>query len=137
MSRQRSALGANLFDFQDFVVYGFSIMKFKLPPAPWTADDLGDDDWCVIDGTGRYVRGLERLPEPIAKHIALCRNAMDVQHRRGWAAVAGDSEGKWVARKEAGDGHRVIDILGEKSDFDDPFTAIVEADKWYKENVEP
>ncbi len=70
-----------------------------------------------------------------AEFTALARNAFDVMMRRGWyaipvcdcwEAVAGAKERHWLW----------IGGAGARPIAKDPFTALVEADKWYKEHVE-
>ena len=66
-----------------------------------------------------------------AEFIALARNAFDVMMRRGWWASfdGGLHPEKWsVHGKGSG-------FLRDQKMHDDPFTALVEADKWYKENI--
>lgn len=60
-----------------------------------------------------------------AEFYLLARNAFDVMMRRGW--YPRPHFGKW--RAHGADGY-----MGDE--FPDPFTALVETDKWYKENVE-
>ncbi len=64
---------------------------------------------------------------------ALARNALDVMLRRGWYARR-DGQGWFV------DLWGLEDVLPAKWDHlgisDDPFTALVKADRWYRENVE-
>lgn len=107
----------------------------KLTPAPWTWE-------------GRYFAGMVLGGRPngevIGKidpnrngngkdadgeFIALARNAFDVMMRREWQAEknqygwrAKDIDGVWCEVYELG--------------YSDPFTALVEADKWYRQNVE-
>ncbi len=108
----------------------------KLTPAPWS----------VPDGCG-YVTDTEGNPcadcggADDAEFIALARNAFDVMMRRGWSVrtwIPGSLDGKAPRR------FGVIDEDGEwlhKTDYwitsrHDPFTALVEADRWYREHVE-
>lgn len=102
----------------------------KLTPAPWVA--RGEGICC----------GLYKEPEHFlifqddggtwadTQFCALARNALDVMLVRRWAAVPFD-EG-WEVR-DYRDGQRTIAL---SKFWPDPFTAIVEADKWYRENVE-
>jgi hypothetical protein len=89
----------------------------KLTPAPWTVDERG---WCDDADYHENQEG-----------IALMRNAADVMMRRGWWPVC-DSE-KWFVR---GEGTGPLQIKNDDGPWSDPFTALVEADRWYKENVE-
>lgn len=60
----------------------------------------------------------------------VARAACDVTERRGWSVVCRD--GLWSARVLL-PGTDQETLIGLK---EDPFTALVEADRWYKENVE-
>ena len=68
--------------------------------------------------------------------IALARNAFDVMQRRGWWVVsAGDHPYHWRVRtKEGHDMPFDFVALDHGGYFSDPFEALVEADKWYREN---
>lgn len=114
----------------------------KLTPAPWEAvyglpsvdmrvyvpGEEGDERRYAICATEeKYVVG----PEPNgddtdALFIALARNAFDVMMRRGWG-VAKELDGWSVF----GNG-----IVRGNPGVPDPFTALVEADKWYAAHVE-
>lgn len=116
----------------------------KLSPAPWGSgpgtdipEDLAKDDFYWGGPTdwgagsliehfrnGQGQESWDQLKTDI-DFIALARNAFDVMMRRGWYPIP--YFGKW--RAHGADGY-----MGDK--FPDPFTALVETDKWYKENVE-
>jgi hypothetical protein len=81
----------------------------KLSPAPW---NCGDE------------RGHNETEDYF---IALARNAFDVMMRRWWYAQPEDDGWSVV-------GSGFSEVI--ESRHADPFTALVEADKWYKENVE-
>lgn len=124
----------------------------KLTPAPWrfVGENVpglfgkallpslyGPDQLRVAKVGTDDVKRTEELGKRFvadAAFIALARNAFDVMMRRGWSPWAGkewsvlDDEGGMIYRKHGGDGSRIT--------ASDPFTALVEADKWYKENVE-
>lgn len=72
------------------------------------------------------------LKEDDAKFIDLARNAFDVMMRRGWSAQCVDKN-FWYVCDDCGD-----DVVLEESShhWEDPFTALVEADKWYREHGE-
>lgn len=98
----------------------------KLTPAPWKI--LGDLSLGFEHGWSTSQTDFD--------FIALARNAFDVMMRRGWSPsliVNGERSGMWVI---IGDCSIKIDAFNAKYAFDDPFTALVEADKWHKENVE-
>ncbi len=104
----------------------------KLTPAPWQAD-YQPALWRVISQSEDTVV-TAMLDEPDAEFIALARNAFDVMMRRGWWP-SWEEDGDWRL-DEPGD---VCTELGEwvrANPFPDPFTALVEADKWYREHVE-
>lgn len=101
----------------------------KLTPAPWKGTQgmvLGPDGFCIHDDAG--------LNEDDAKFIALSRNAFDVMMRRKWGVWSTGE--RWFLR---------TDIARFPEDFCDwmlgerwicHYTALVEADRWYRENVE-
>lgn len=119
----------------------------NLSPAPWKVDAPG----CVscnfpaggsrtIAIPGNRYRASERDVAD-AEFIALARNAFEVMTRRGWWAVKdilgtffvkGPNKGKFQHL----DTPHPFDDWGNPSRFPDPYTALVEADKWYRENVE-
>ena len=68
--------------------------------------------------------------EADAKHAALARNAFDVMVRRGWFPISVPGRGMWRC------GTRGQHFGVETIEYADPFTALVEADKWYREHVE-
>jgi hypothetical protein len=75
--------------------------------------------------------------------IALARNAFDVMMRRRWYAAYEDGAGDpcfsgWYAVEEHGVAIDMSPVKGTKEYpiKKDPFTALVEADKWYRGNVE-
>lgn len=110
----------------------------KLSPAPWFADPR---DRLVIDA-GRSVlttevelaAGGSNRPTVDMAFVALARNAFDVQLRRGWGVMPCRSvAGWWVCKDSEGTPFR--DDC-PRLYWPDPFTALVEADKWYRENAE-
>jgi hypothetical protein len=106
----------------------------KLTPAPWGVADDGPDH-CVCHFASEdtswplFERWDGRPDRTDADFIALARNAFDVMMRRGWHASRCSTEYGWIA---CGAG-----LLGTERPYaDDPFTALVEADAWYKANIE-
>jgi hypothetical protein len=111
----------------------------KLTPAPWVAEiDNDNRDAEVALVYGPYPKGdpclvvagvFEDLTD--GEFIALARNAFDVMMRRGWFPKRADISRKWFVL-------RLSDSFQHAHRWcaDDPFTALVEADEWYKENVE-
>lgn len=106
-----------------------SIDLSKLTPAP--CEEL------VLVGSG--TRHWAQTPDRVhpkqsredARFFALARNALDVMMRRGWHPMP-DSE-KWFVYGECS---MILQAAGTHGPYPDPFTALVEADKWYRENVE-
>ncbi len=106
----------------------------KLTPAPWYAQ------W--QSGYGHRLRSKDltigRFDEiEDAEFVALARNAFDVMMRRNWGVryvdacpIAGKIDMKWQAIES-----RPGSVNGINSMIfaDDPFTALVEADKWLTE----
>lgn len=90
----------------------------KLTPAPWV---LGGD--LSVNG--------EWWPDGAAEFIVLAREALDVMMRRGWGVKKA-----WYGGWEIIGGGSLFEESKRESWGDDPFTALVEADKWYRENVE-
>jgi hypothetical protein len=105
----------------------------RLSPAPWRVSDA--HGLCVVrdDPIGDVVADLSVGQwvgnRADAEFIALARNAFDVMMRRRWHQEP-LSNGKWlVCENRNGD-------WCDGPTCDDPFTALVEADRWYRENVE-
>jgi hypothetical protein len=117
----------------------------KLTPAPWVWEDgntdpnhqgllFGPDQKVILNAT---YDGDLAMKKDDADFVVLARLAFDVMMRRGWhvepsAVLVGGCPNGWKARKFAGDFCEDID----SSWHPDPFTALVEADKWHRENVE-
>jgi hypothetical protein len=131
----------------------------NLTPAPWYAHN--PDDGCCMnvlcvtnspvepdtesgDTTGIIAGTLIQTPmtlgqwhtrwEADAEFIALARNALDVQMRRGWSAQTFKSgyRDEWVIELENGSWLYTND--GKRLTWPDPFTALVQADAWYTDN---
>lgn len=124
----------------------------KLTPAPWYAHNPDDSSFmnvfCVtnsphepdteIDDTAGIIAGtLIQTPlrlgqwhdnwETDAEFIALARNAFEVMMRRGWGLIS-SHDGTWGVSKP---GHLPTRLIHLR--WPDPFTALVEADKWMTE----
>ncbi len=121
----------------------------KLSPAPWTAlvDPVLGMGVDLNEQFGPFFLGGDKWPLSrqiaFADFVVLSRNAFDVMLRRGWVVSYSDEQPrKWHSGIPMSDMARIADAkLGHdcplfKDGFDDPFTAIVEADKWFKEHVE-
>lgn len=115
-----------------------SIDLSKLSPAPWTVhkashEDADPDEAFVLFGGGThdYDRDSTMIDTNHASFIALARNAFDVMMRRGWS-VEQWHDGRWSLD------HVIRPFCWtDAMAWPDPFTALVEADKWYvqKEQV--
>lgn len=115
----------------------------KLTPAPW--EERGFRVWAADAIGPLYVATTKPAPkddmgEPLVdrvngEFIALARNAFDVMVRRGWGVVKCSESDQWVVSCLASDAFERPGGL-DHIYADDPFTALVEADKWYKANVE-
>jgi hypothetical protein len=94
----------------------------NLSPAPWEADK---DFQLWSEVTEAVV-----WDQDAADFTALARNAFDVMIRRGWSAHRLD-DSRWAVMPydfvRLGLAHVVAN---------DPYTALVEADKWYIANIE-
>jgi len=110
----------------------------KVTPAPWFAKCEGI--CCGVYQGSPEKQGVSiDLQDPTwadAQFIALARNAFDVMMRREWGVkqctVGPECEPAWYADWSTVTNVEMPDSLYCK----DPFTALVEADKWYRENVE-
>ncbi len=70
------------------------------------------------------------MKEDDAEWVKLARSAFDVMMRRGWFAVP-MSTGGWIVKRDNG-----IEVAVDgkwATRWPDPFTALVEADRWMKE----
>ena len=125
----------------------------KLTPAPWEASRR---DWRNNDaGFDRYIHGDIReseyggkvatgvaivqgnatsgtIQDANAEFIALARNAFDVMMRRGWK-ISRKAGGQWRVDVPT---RKPYDGASWECLADDPFTALIEADRWYREHVE-
>jgi hypothetical protein len=101
----------------------------KLSPAPWASVWLGGSDNLAL------VAGKEVLSifgnEADCDFGALARNAFDVMMRRGWEPLYCGHSG-WSVQYFLSD-ERIDNGLKFS---DDPFTALVRIDEWYRINFE-
>lgn len=126
-----------------------SIDLFKLTPAPWvvireTNFTIGmpvvrmydDEDANLV--VGHPADWGPTNNETDAEFIALARNALFVMTLRGWYPIPGVDKRWRVASKTPMDSpyDEGDNPLDGAPDYGDPFTALVEANKWYEENVE-
>lgn len=95
---------------------------------------------CNFDGEQSLDHSYDECHHPLdlneAEFIALAGRAFDVMMRRGWGVAhfpcKRNKVGVWMAI-ECQDGPIIENV---STGWPDPFTALVEADRWYKENVE-
>ena len=116
----------------------------KLTPAPWDANSNETalavwHDSKVMVASGWSVHHSDKTPSTEEKNanmafIALARNAFDVMMRRGWHAYFDEAAQGWFLGGHHGSLNAFSQSVG--ACFSDPFTALVEADKFYRENVE-
>jgi len=119
----------------------------KLTPAPWFWSKCGN--WIFgpdVNGiVGEHILCYNTDDDGLhgeqadKDFIALARNAFDVMMRRGWSPCLAEEDGpldEWTLFDSGG--LPVISCPGVTVPriWPDPFTALVEADEWYKENVE-
>lgn len=112
----------------------------KLTPAPWGSPSYAKENGRVTTPYGSFEVGSGRSAD--AEFIALARIAFDVMLRRGWSAILNPCDEKtW--RVDMNDGtcfaygrEEEFDAGVNPADWPDPFTALVEADRWYAEHVE-
>lgn len=114
----------------------------KLTPAPWEAKvENGFSSLCgpPTNGFRNFVLsystsddGIWGKGETDMAFIALARNAFDVMMRRGWHVWPPCEDIGWKVFATTAS----MDKWTLENHFLDPFTALVEADKWYREHVE-
>lgn len=134
----------------------------KLTPAPWRSErrfsngcetvprihcDRSKDRECgwVADLVGAPYLGYESTLAN-AEFIALARNAFDVMMRRGWWPIRNTDGKGWRIAWDARDCTNGLVKAWPWWDYEkqmdtpatwpDPFTALTDADKWYRKNVE-
>ena len=105
----------------------------KLTPAPWhsTGEDvLGPPD-------EQYLLCAQGATEADCAFVALARTAFEVMMRRGWYPWR-EGNGTWLAWMKHDPVHAKIagEIQYAPDGHADPFTALVEADAWWRANIE-
>ncbi len=108
----------------------------KLTPGPCRVeiiDDVCGSEYAKLARADGSFFGSFWLPDD-AEFYVLARNAFDVMMRRGWFVVPNycNRPGTFWRVKTGLAG----DLEIEWREWPDPFTALVEADAWYKANVE-
>jgi hypothetical protein len=117
----------------------------KLSPAPWVVRVDPELDWSCIPKPNGYplLMGEDESEDCRAAlaFAALARNAEDVMLRRDWHAKR-IGDGCWLAL--TGHDRPITDEwlaqdesrIPSRRFWPHPFVALVEADEWYKANVE-
>lgn len=112
----------------------------KLTTAPWIVHDNGENYWCGPPSNPLLEAAHDDRGRVAVEFAALARNAFDVMMRRGWGVrltdvcpIAGKIDLQWQAIVMCPGSVVGINSMIYASD---PFTALVEADRWYKENME-
>lgn len=103
----------------------------KLTPAPWEVLKDKESQTLFIPRPNGFPMLLEEDNDPVPlEFAALARNAFDVMMRRRWQAEW------WLAEGELFGVDSALTNLPEelqKMRWPDPFTALVEADRWMTE----
>ncbi len=105
----------------------------KLSPAPW-----------LMDGDGGIFGPHPDPPRECSRAVdlefcCLARNAFDVMMRRGWTARKMAPQEGWLVQDNRNAPLLQPHMQSGRLDWftaADPFTALVEADQWYRVNVE-
>ncbi len=113
----------------------------KLTPAPWNVTCGSWGNGGVYPYVSNIVHGTTKDAETDCEFIALARNAFDVMMRRGWtpSPIQRPGQTRWQVRMRNGADMPlafICDVLDHRGEFADPFTALVAADKWMRENAE-
>ena len=136
-----------------------SIDLTKLTPAPWVYDErtgiasvfAGTPPDCLLShnlprciasksaswspiGTGGLIAGWTWNEADLAdmEFIALARNAFDVMMRRSWTYGIDRNERIYIWDARGYD----VEGLPDREWGSNPFTALVEAEKWYREHID-
>lgn len=122
-----------------------SIDLTKLTPAPWyvTTNDYGTEFTVCAKLNGQVARIVSWHSDIDAEFIALARNAFDIMMWHGWHAVplrfTDDGCDQWGVKSA----DAMVETIAESgfskkscTFWPDPFTALVEADAWYRANIE-
>jgi hypothetical protein len=69
--------------------------------------------------------------------VVLARQAFDVMLRRGWGVDHGENGWEPCVDLELTTSRRILaGVMTTPGPWPDPFTALVEFDRWYRENIE-
>ncbi len=110
----------------------------KLSPAPWKAEpaDMITPPLVSVNGiTLLLATAGGPIGNSAVEFVALARNAFSVMMQRGWFVRLMPIR-EWIVYDEFSG--PIWDKKNKRHPpkFYDPFTALVEVDKWYKEHVE-
>lgn len=117
----------------------------KLTAAPWRFDEnasilsIQDGDGDSVFWEDHESHHLKSQSDDDLPFIALARNAFDVMMRRKRWFTSPLGGGMWTVftgEDRIGGGHTAYGYFGHDLKWPDPFTALIEADKWYAANVE-
>jgi len=112
----------------------------KLTAAPWfiTGFDVETDAGrtasleFIVSGNDDWLFEKRSAQESDLEFVVMARLAFDVMMRRGWHAFYHHA-GCWLVRDVNGERVCAGSIPVQARD---PFTVLVEADRWYRENVD-
>lgn len=112
----------------------------KLSPAPWhTGGTTYTPSGPKMNVWTKALPGMQsgdvvawNMKPEDAAFTELARNAFEVMMRREWTAEKWDEAGNWIVV----DARHLWVTRNPPQIHTDPFTALVEADKWYAANVE-
>ncbi len=104
----------------------------KLALAPWKAWMHGQE--VVVTDPSTVCAVADGCDLNTAEFVALARNAFDVMMRRGWMPNL-YSDGWWGVQDRDGLYPRGLLGCAQGVRSADPFTALVEADRWCTEHV--
>ena len=118
----------------------------KVTPAPWYDDGYRiygptDDPDKRSGGVIMEYKYSDHAMDDDGEFCALARNALDVMMRRGWHAMKCLQSDDWFVQ-DAFQSEIVLEFSTRRDEMiracyaKDPFTALVQADKWYAENIE-
>ena len=89
----------------------------------------------LVDGKTVLLSGPHFATELFVERAVLASQAFDVMMRRKWRPITNVLPGWWVLGDDENPVHLPLH-RDSPAIYADPFTALVEADRWYKENVE-
>ena len=102
----------------------------KLTPAPWFMEL---EQTKIILSSASVQRIAWVFDENHTEFMALARNAFEIMMRRGWQPKR-HINGQWTVDDSCGGMNEPFRVACHLS-WSDPFTAIVEAYRWYRGNV--